>query len=126
MHPAAYRFIEQHVPEKYSTVLELGGRFVNTSIRPLFPKAKYYWSIDIAEGKEVDEVFDAATYQPNFEPDVVVCCEVLEHVGSDKAKEIVYNAVDMLKPGATLLITAAGPFRPEHSGIDGNALRPEE
>lgn len=115
MHPEAWDWIEQHIgtPE---TVIDLGGRDVNGHPRSLAPWA--FWTVvDIVHGPGVDVVANAATWQPPEPVDVVICAEVLEH--TDEAREIVANALTMLKPGGKLILTAAGPDRAPHSAIDG-------
>jgi SAM-dependent methyltransferase len=125
MHQEAYRFIEEQVkslPPRRS-VVELGARDVNGSVRALFGDAAYV-SVDIADGPGVDVVADAATFRPIEAPDTVVCCETLEH--APQAGAIVRNAIDMLAPGGVLLVTCASDPRAPHSGIDGGAVRPGE
>lgn len=104
-------------------VLELGSRDVNGSCRQLFAGARYL-GVDVAEGTGVDLVADAATVEPPFTPDTVVCCEVLEH--TPDAVLIIHNAARVLAPGGLLLLTCAGEGRAPHSGQDGGALREDE
>jgi SAM-dependent methyltransferase len=68
----------------------------------------------------VDVVADAATYQPDFTPDTVVCCEVLEH--AENAAAIVENAYRMLAPGGLFIMTCAMEPRAPHSAVDGGPL----
>ena len=67
---------------------------------------------------------DAANYQPMQRVDLVVCCEVLEHA-ADWA-ELIEAAASWLNPGGRLIVTCAGPGRPQHSAHDGGSLRPGE
>ena len=72
-------------------------------------------------------VADAATWCPApgpAPPEVVLCCEVLEHTAA--AEAIVRNAYALLAPGGRLVVTAAAPGRPPHSAVDGGPLRPGE
>lgn len=107
----------------FDSVLELGGRNVNGSIRPYFPGAKYL-SVDITPGPEVDVVADATTYRPEERFDCVVCCETLEHVPDPDG--FVATAWGSLRPGGLFILTAACPPRAAHSAVDGGPLRPGE
>ena len=122
MHPEAASFVAMAAYQlgPFDTVLELGGRYVNGSVRPNFVGARYV-SVDIVAGPEVDVVADATTYRPDEKFDVVVCAEVLEHV--DHPEEFVATAWSALRPGGWLILTAACPPRAAHSGTDGGALR---
>ncbi|MCC7372530.1 MAG: glycosyltransferase [Chloroflexi bacterium] len=104
-------------------VVEIGGRNINGSVRPLFAGAEYT-AVDVAPGAGVDVVEDGATYQPEAPPDTVVCCEVLEH--APNAEQIVANAVRILAPGGLLILTCATDPRPPHSGHDGGGLQAGE
>lgn len=126
MHPHAYDAIAQFlqyvpVPRR---VLDLGGRDINGTVRPLCPGVTSYTSVDLVAGPGVDVVADGATYVPDVPPDCVVCCEVLEHTA--QAAAIVAHAAAILAPGGSLLITCAMAPRAPHSAVDGCALRPDE
>jgi SAM-dependent methyltransferase len=125
MHAEAHAFVRQALAELPvpRTVVELGGLDFNGSIRDLF-SATAYCSVDLVAGKSVDVVADAAEFTPPESPDMVVCCEVLEH--SPRADQIVRNAIRMLAPGGALLVTCATEPRAAHSAVDGNALRSGE
>lgn len=125
MHHAAFQYVESKVKAHgpFKRVVEIGARWVNGSVRPLF-HCPSYTGVDIAPGLGVDVVADGATYQPAEAPDCVVCCEVLEH--TDSAAAIVANARAMLASGGCLIVTCAGRGRAPHSAVDGNALRPGE
>lgn len=107
----------------FGSVLELGGRAVNGSVRPYFPGARYV-SVDIRPGPEVDVVADATTYRPTGRFDCCICTEVLEHVPDPDG--FVATAWGSLRPGGVLILTAACPPRPGHSAVDGGPLRPGE
>lgn len=126
MHPQAYDWVARFAPQpKPGAVLDLGGRDINGSVRLLFPDADPYVTVDIAPGPGVDIVADAATWTPDREYDVVVCCEVFEH--TPDWPQICATAHKSLRPGGQLILTMAGPGRPEHSGIDGEfRLHPGE
>jgi SAM-dependent methyltransferase len=125
MHPEAAVFVAvtAHRLGPFDSVLELGGRNVNGSVRPYFDGARYV-SVDICPGPEVDVVADATTYRPTERFDAVVCCEVLEHVPDPDG--FVATAWGSLRPGGTLIVTAACPPRASHSAVDGGPLRPGE
>lgn len=103
--------------------MEIGGRNVNGSVRPLFPDAPYV-SVDVRPGPEVDVVADGATFVPEVPPACVVCCEVLEHTPA--AEAICRHACAILAPGGHFIVTAAGEGRAPHSAIDGGPVRPDE
>ncbi len=125
MHVEALGFvaITAHRLGPFGSVLELGGRNVNGTPRPLFPGAQYV-SVDIVDGPGVDIVCDATTYRPDERFDAVVCCEVLEH--AEDADGFVATAWGALKPGGLLIFTAACPPRAPHSAVDGGPLRAGE
>lgn len=117
MHAQAYNWVAAHHTDERVAVLDLGGRDINGSVRPLFPNADPYVVVDIAPGETVDVVADAATWVPDREYDVVVCCETFEHTAS--WPQICVTAYKALRSGGTFIATMAGPGRPEHSGVDG-------
>ena len=125
MHDACFRWVQGVVTERGvpASVVEIGARCINGSVRGLFHGAAYT-GIDIAPGLWVDVVADGATWQPPAPVDCVVCCEVFEH--AEQAAAICANAAAMLRPGGLFIVTAATDPRPAHSGTDGGALRPGE
>lgn len=123
MHAEARSYIAQHAPDCEGPVLEIGSRDINGGVRDLFP-ADGYHGIDLAEGKGVDEVVDVVDHNPKRKYGTVVCCEVLEHYEDPEA--VIRSAFRLLKNGGTLLVTAAGPSRTPHSGIDGGQVRDDE
>ena len=126
MHDAALQFIRQEAarlpPEV--RVFEMGSRNINGSARSAFPRASAYLGIDLAPGPDVDAIGNALDYDPPFVPEVIVCCEVLEH--SSDAALLCHRAFAILSQGGTFLATMAGPTRAPHSGVDGGPLRPGE
>lgn len=125
MHKEAYEWVE-HKLESLSfiyphaqTILEIGSYNFNGSIKPLFIK-KFefctYAGIDIRPGPGVDYVKDAGdkNLRWNFIPNIIVCCEVLEH--AEHAKQIIHN-IQLLKPTLTF-ITCASEKRKPH-GVNG-------
>lgn len=125
MHPAASAFValtaERFGP--FESVLELGGRDINGSVRPFFAPSRYV-SVDIVDGPGVDVVADATVYRPDERFDAVVCCETLEHVPDPDG--FIATAWGALHPGGVLIVTAACPPRAGHSAVDGGSLRAGE
>lgn len=125
MHDEAYAFVRERLAELSPprNVVELGGLDFNGSVRGLFGDTQYC-SVDLVPGKSVDVVADAAEFTPSEPPDLVVCCEVLEH--SPHADQIVRNAIRILAPGGVLLVTCATDPRAPHSAVDGMTVRSGE
>lgn len=124
MHAEAFAFVAANATTEPIEVLDIGGRNVNGSIRDLFPCATKYVAVDIREGDGVDVVADAATWVPDQEYDVVVSTETFEH--AEVWPQICNTAFKALRHGGKLILTMAGPGRPEHSAIDGGPLQPGE
>lgn len=112
-------------------VLDIGGRRVSSAMfykgpQPyeLFTDHACYLVLDLISGNDVDIVADATDPSDIFERrpwlqnsfDVVVCTEVLEHV--EKWWKILETAFVTLKPEGRLLLTCAGPGRPQHAGFN--------
>jgi hypothetical protein len=55
---------------------------------------------------------------------MVICCEVFEH--TPDWRELLCVAKKWLRLQGRIVITAAGPGRDAHSGIDGGELKPGE
>jgi hypothetical protein len=125
VHKEAYDFVARVVKNygPFERALEIGSYDVNGSIRPLFSGASTYVGIDVRPGPGVDVVASGATYQPSFEPDCVVCCEVLEH--TIDWQRICANAAKILPLGGVFIMTCASLGRPKHS-IDGVESRSPE
>lgn len=125
MHAAAHDYVARHRTDKYISVVEIGSRDINGTVRDLFPAADYV-GVDLTAGNGVDVVADAATWKPKRKVDVVVCCEVFEHTAT--WPDIVWSAANtMLRAGTgRLIVTAAGPGRAPHSAVDGGPLRDGE
>lgn len=122
MHPEARDWVAQHAPPGSCTTVEIGARDINGTIRDLFTGD--YTGIDVVDGPGVDVVADAIAWQPPAPVDVVVCCEVLEHVA--EWRSVLWAAIGWLRPGGRLIVTAAGPSRAPHSAVDGGPLRDGE
>jgi len=117
MHGQAFGWVGQFRTDEDLAVLDIGGRDLNGSTRPLFPNANPYHVIDIRPGKGVDIVADAADWRGNEGSyDLVVTTETFEH--AEKWREIIRTAWHVLRPGGWLIFTCAGPGRPPHSGVE--------
>jgi cyclopropane fatty-acyl-phospholipid synthase-like methyltransferase len=123
MHPGAFEFISRFATNEVISIIEIGSRDINGTVRSLFPAASWT-GLDLYPGPAVDVVTDAMDYVPGALVDRVVCCEVFEH--SQNWGEILTHAATWIRPGGRMLITCAGPGREPHSAIDGGKLRPGE
>lgn len=120
MHPEAREHVARTVDgRRFHRVVEFGARDINGGVRDLFDCGDYI-GLDIAPGRGVDEVTDAATWTTRKKVDAVVCCEVLEH--ADPWEPIIGNAAALLAPGGLLVVTAACDPRAPHSSHDGRPL----
>lgn len=90
-------------------VLEVGSLDVNGSVRQFFRKCDYL-GIDLVDGVGVDRVCDLESVDGEF--DVVISCECLEH--DPRWAITVEDMIARTKVGGLLVITCAGPGRPEH------------
>ena len=94
------------------SVLEIGSRNVNGSLRDLF-EGWNFTGIDSCPGDGVDIVADGGTWDGDGRQfDIVLCAEVLEH--AQNWREIVDNAYRLLKFGGMFIGTAASTGRPAH------------
>lgn len=122
MHEAVLSWVGQFRSDEDLSVLDIGGRDLNGSTRPLFPNASPYHVLDLHPGPNVDYVGNAASWKAPLDfpageagYDLVVCTEVFEHTPDWAA--ILWTAWSSLRPGGWLVFTCAGPGRPAHSGI---------
>lgn len=120
-HPAQRAFV-QYVkglhPEYFQSgrALDVGSQDINGSNRSAFDRHVNVLGIDIGPGKGVDLVAHCVDFYAtkwNRHPfDVVISTEALEH---DSRWEATLQAMwAMLRPGGLLVLTCAGPGRPEH------------
>ncbi len=123
MHPAAMSWVATHAPAAVASVVDVGGRDINGTVRACFPGA-LYTSVDLIDGPAVDVVADFADWEPDVLVDVVVCCEVAEH--AESWRDLLAHAASILVADGTLIFTAAGPGRAPHSAFDGGELRDGE
>jgi SAM-dependent methyltransferase len=108
-------FLQQHLLAADVTgkdILEVGSFDVNGSPRtvvcPRLPKS--YVGVDMQPGAGVDLICDGAKVHEKFGEsafDVVICCEMLEHVKDWKA--VVSSMKRVLKIGGVLIVTTRGP-----------------
>lgn len=136
MHDAAMAYVRgvlQRTVIPPGPVLEIGGRNINGTVRPLFHEVGPYASIDLYDGPGVDLVGDVCELNPVrtvrqlfHRPNVscVVCCEVLEHTSLGDI--ICHWAARALAPAGVFIVTAANPSRVPHSAIDGGPLHDGE
>jgi len=124
VHPAVFDWVGKFATDTAVNVLDIGGRDVNGTCRPLFPNAARYTVIDLIQGPGVDIVGDAAEWNPPRRFDVVLCTEVFEHTA--RWPEMCATAKRALAPGGVFVVTCAGPGRHPHSGFDGEQVRPGE
>lgn len=122
MHEQVLSWVAQFRTDDDLAVLDIGGRNLNGSTRPLFPNAKPYHVLDLRPGPNVDFVADAADWRPvpgvagRHWYDLVLCTETFEH--AKRWPDIIATAYAALRPGGWLVFTCAGPGRPPHSGIE--------
>lgn len=132
MHPAVEEYVTRILrtlgPDPAAgglTILDIGGRDVNGTLRHLFTgQSVSYRVLDALPGVNVDIVANAAGWVPDQAYDLVLCTEVFEH--TPDWPEIVKTAGLALRPGGRLIITCAGPGRAPHSAIEATALQPGE
>jgi len=124
VHPAVFDWVGKFATDTAVNVLDIGGRDVNGTCRPLFPNAARYTVIDLIQGPGVDIVGDAAEWNPTRRFDVVLCTEVFEH--AVRWPEVCATAKRALAPGGVFVVTCAGPGRAPHSGFDGETVRDGE
>jgi Methyltransferase domain len=116
MHDESRDFIAQWATDAPLRVVELGSLHTwGEPIRGLFPNADY-WGIDARDGDGVDEVANAATWQPSAPVDIVVCSEVFEH--TPHWRDIIRNTYAMIGSGGRVVFTCAGPDRAVHGWND--------
>jgi len=121
MHPGIIEFfIVNTEPSDFNNkrILEVGSRDVNGSIRPYILKISQpesYTGVDMEAGKFVDVVLDAERLVDHFGVnvfDVVICCEMVEHV---KNWQLIFgNLKRVLKPTGLMLLTTVMPGCPLH------------
>lgn len=118
MHQSVTDFIQSvkdRFPQHFEgcSVLEVGSRYINGTVRTFFRRCDYL-GLDLAYGPLVDEVCHVADYAQvgGAQVDTVISSEALEHDSrwSDSLKAM----AELACSGGLLVITCAGPGRPEH------------
>ena len=99
------------------TVLEVGSRDVNGTVRPLLAAlgARAYVGVDVAAGPGVDRLCDVASLAAVFAGspfDVVVTTEMLEHVRDWRTA--IANLKQVVAPGGLLVLTTRSYGFPYH------------
>ena len=96
-------------------VLEVGSRYINGTARTFFQRCDYL-GLDLAYGPLVDMVCHVADLpSPGYKVhpfDAVISCEALEH--DSRWADSLAKMLDLTASGGLLVITCAGPGRPEH------------
>lgn len=123
MHPEVLDWVGLWATTEPISVLDIGGRDLNGSTRPLFPNADYT-ALDLRPGPGVDVVADATTWVPDRVWDLVLCTEVFEH--TPDWPQVCKTAFAACRPGGRFVVTCAGPGRAPHSGIAATGLTPGE
>lgn len=123
MHAEAFAFVAQFSTTDPITVIEIGSRIINGTVRGLFTNA-HWTGLDLHPGPGVDIVCDMMDYTPPDSVDLIVCCETLEH--AENWRQMISQAQAWLVPGGRMILTCAAPGRIPHSHIDGGQLRPDE
>jgi hypothetical protein len=130
MHEAVREYVAQFGTLAPVNIVDIGGRNLNGSIRGFFPNGRFT-TVDIQAARDVDVVADARTWRPTTNGgatpqvwDVVICCEVFEHV--EAWREIVATCYEVCRPGGSVIFTCAGDGRAPHSGIAATPITPGE
>ena len=119
MHDSVLAFCRKVIhPDEVArkTVLEVGSCFVNGSVKPqivAMGPARYV-GVDLAPGPNVDVVCAAENLPDEFQADLVVSCEMLEHAENwkDAFRRMCALAWE------TLVLTCRGPGFPKHNVPD--------
>src|SRR3989339_1861899 len=102
MHPEFFRYVK---------VLDCGSLDINGSNREFFEDS-VYTGIDIADGRNVDQVTRVHKFSAPGLYDVIISTEMLEH--DNCLSQSLHHMFNLLKPGGLMIITAAGFGREEH------------
>ena len=116
MHVAAREFIEQSLNQWgpiTGDVVEFGSRDANGGVRDLFPDARSYLGIDIAEGEGVDLIMDAGRWVPDKAYACVITTETFEHAAN--WQDMLRAGAQALAPDGIMLVTCATGSRVPHS-----------
>ncbi|SDT01081.1 Lipopolysaccharide biosynthesis protein [Pseudomonas asplenii] len=109
MHPSAMElgklFFDTYVmPERQTTVVDIGAQNINGSLREVCPVSVHYIGVDCVAGEGVDIVLEDAYRLPFAEQsiDIVVCSSVFEH--AEFFWELFIEIIRVLKPDGLLYI----------------------
>jgi hypothetical protein len=116
MHPGAFEYVGRFATNDAISVIEIGSRDINGTIRSHFPAASWI-GLDRIAGPGVDVVGNALDYIPPHLVSHVICCEVFEHFG--EWQYLLDVAYRWLIPSGRIIVTCAGIGRSVHSAIDG-------
>lgn len=124
MHQSVTDFVQSvkdRFPQHFQDcrVLEVGSRYINGTVRTFFRRCEY-WGLDLAYGPLVDcvcHVGDFLSVKWGRPPvpqsyDTVISSEALEH--DKRWNDSLAGMLRLTRPGGLLVITCAGPGRPEH------------
>lgn len=118
MHQSVTDFVQSvkdRFPQHFQdcSVLEVGSRYINGTIRTMFRRCDYL-GLDLAPGPLVDAIWHVADYafSGDRKRDTVISLEALEH--DKRWSESLKAMAELTRPGGLLVITCAGPGRPEH------------
>lgn len=132
MHQAVIDFVSYVSQNKLfdgASVVEVGAQNVNGRAMDAASGTPKQWiGIDLVAGPDVHHVGDATIILPILAEqgeqfDIAISTEVLEH--AEGWKEIVTGLVTLLRSGGHLILTCAGPGRPEHSSVGNLDLNGE-
>lgn len=104
----------------HGDVLDVGCGY--KPYRRWLPRARRYFGIDVTPGTEVDAVIEPGSPWPvaDGEFDVVLCTQVLEHVGD--LEHTVAELVRALKPGGRAVVSVPFAFGEHNSPHDYRRL----
>lgn len=114
MHFEAYQYLINQISDMQPglRVCEFGAHDVNGSPRGLFKDCAEYVGVDMWPGKGVDWMGRAQDFDGQERFDVVITAEAMEH--DPDARGQIASAWMALKPGGTLILTAAAEPRLPH------------
>ncbi len=115
MHESIRDFLSRmkvRFPAFRGRVVEFGSYDINGTPRPFFEPGTDYRGLDWRAGPAVDVVCIAHEYSPLGKFDTVISTSMLEHDPHWEAS--LRRMVHVLKPGGSLLVTAAGVGFPVH------------
>ncbi len=118
------KFITDNITPELITgnsILEVGSYNVNGGIKEIVTALKplFYMGVDMREGPDVDAVVNACELTYKFGHnmfDVVISCEMLEHV--EDWRSAIVHMKNVLKPGGTLFLTTRSYGFPLHDYPD--------